>query len=341
MAKGSSSYSDFNALMQQLEQGEVLPVYLLQGEEYRFLEQLLDKIEEKVVDPATASFNHHTFYGKETEASELVNLARRFPMMADKQLIVYKEAQYCRKPEEIEEYLKNPVPSTVLVWYHPGKKIPSNRKLAKAFATSGKVFNADPIAEKDVIPVVHSYIQDQGYDIEPKPLHLLVENSAARFSVILQELDKVFSNVEKGSKIREEHIQKYVGINKKFNIFGLQKALAQKKRTQVVEIVNYFTSHTKEYPLVVLNATLYGYFRKVSIVQSMTRSTDKEIMSAVGIPFFAMSEYREAARNYGGNKIVSVMDCINDCDLKFKGIKPGGESEKLLLEETILKILSI
>jgi DNA polymerase-3 subunit delta len=341
MAKGSSSYSDFNALMQQLEQGEILPVYLLQGEEYRFLEQLLDKIEEKVVDPATASFNHHTFYGKETEASELVNLARRFPMMADKQLIVYKEAQYCRKPDEMEEYIKNPVPSTVLVWYHPGKKIPSNRKLAKAFAASGKVFNADPIAEKDVIQVVHSYIQEQGYDIEPKPLHLLVENSAARVSLIFQELDKVFSNIEKGSKIREDHIQKYVGINKKYNIFGLQKALAQKRRTEVVEILNYFTAHTKEYPLVVLNATLYGYFRKVSIVQSMTRSTDKEIMSAVGIPFFAMSEYREAARNYGGKKIVSAMDCINDCDLKFKGIKPGGESEKALLEETILKILSL
>ena len=132
MAKGSSSYSDFNALMQQLEQGEVLPVYLLQGEEYRFLEQLLDKIEEKVVDPATASFNHHTFYGKETEASELVNLARRFPMMADKQVIIVKEAQdLSRTIDRLESYAENPMLTTVLVICYKYKTLDKRKKTTK------------------------------------------------------------------------------------------------------------------------------------------------------------------------------------------------------------------
>ncbi|MDB4161187.1 DNA polymerase III subunit delta [Bacteroidia bacterium] len=341
MAKGTSSYNEFNALMQQLDNKEVAPIYLLQGEEYRMLEQLLDKIEQVVLDETTKSFNHHLFYGRETTASDIVNVARRFPMMAEKQLVVYKEAQYCRNPDEIIEYLNNPVPSTVLVWYHPGKKIASNRKVGKAFAAKGKVFNGDAVDERQVAQVVTQLIKDVGYDIEPKPLHLLIENSGGKFSVIIKELDKVFSNVEKGNKIREEHIEKYVGINKNYNVFALQKALAKKQRVLAMEILDFFTSNINNHPVPLMVGALFSYFRKVAVVQSMRKSTDKEIMSAVGIPFFAMSEYREASKNFGGKKMVKVIEALNDCDLKFKGIKENAGGHAALFEETILKILAL
>lgn len=341
MAKGTSSYNEFNALMQRLDNKEVSPVYLLQGEEYRMLEQLLSKIEEVVLDESTKSFNHHLFYGRETTASDIINVARRFPMMAEKQLVVYKEAQYCRNPDEIIEYLNNPVPSTVLVWYHPGKKIASNRKVGKAFAAKGTVFSADAVSEREVMPVVTQFIKDAGYDIEPKPLHMLIENSGGKFSVIIKELDKVFSNVEKGNKIREEHIQKYVGINKDYNVFALQAALAKKQRVKAMEILNFFTSNINNHPVPLMVGALFSYFRKVAMVQSMQRSTDKEIMSAVGISFYHMAEYREASRNFGGKKILKVIEALNDCDLKFKGIKESTGGHGAIFEETILKILTL
>ncbi|MEN8697244.1 MAG: DNA polymerase III subunit delta [Bacteroidia bacterium] len=341
MAKGTSSHTQFNTLMQQLESKQLANTYLLQGEEYRMLEQLLTKIEEVVLDESTRSFNHHVFYGKETTPADIVNVSRRFPMMADKQLVVYKEAQYCRTPDDMLEYLVNPVPSTILVWYHPGKKIASNRKLGKAFAASGTVFNADPVSERDVEPVVLKYIKDAGYDIEPKPLHLLIENSGARFSVIIKELDKVFSNVDKGSKIRLEQIERYVGINKEYNIFSLQKALAKKQRVQAMEILNHFTSNIGNHPVPMMVGALFSYFRKVAVVQSMQRSTDKEIMSAVGISFYFIAEYREAARNFAGKKIVKAIEALNDCDLKFKGIKESTGNDASIFEETILKILTL
>ncbi|PCJ67630.1 MAG: DNA polymerase III subunit delta [Bacteroidetes bacterium] len=341
MAKGSSSYSDFNALMQQLDQGQVAPVYLLHGEEYHFLEKLLQKIEEVVIEESTRSFNHHTFYAKDISVMDLLNVSRRFPMMAEKQLVIFKEAQYCRTPDQIIPYVESPMESTVLVWYHPGKKMPMNRKPGMAFKKNAVVFTADPVSEKEIVPIVSQYIKDAGYDIEPKPLHLLIENSGAKFSVIVRELEKVFNNVEKGSKIREEHIEKYVGINKEYNIFSLQKALAQKQKARSIEIMNYFSANMNNNPLVLLNASLFSYFKKVAIMQSMVRSTDKEIMSAVGIPFFAINEYRQAASNYGGKKIVRVIEVINDCDLKFKGIKENTGDQKSLFEETVLKILSL
>jgi DNA polymerase-3 subunit delta len=341
MAKGSSSYTDFNNLMQQLDKNQIAPVYLLHGEEYYFLEQLLQKIEDVVVDPATVSFNKHVKYGKETQASDIVNIARRFPMMADKQLVVLKEAQYCKSPDAILPYIENPLDSTVLVWYHPGKKLPMNRKLGIAMKKYAVIYNADSVPEREVTVVSKSYIERKGYDIEPRPLHLLAENSGFKFSTIVKELDKVFSNVESGNKIREDQIEKFVGINKEYNIFALQKALAKKQKSQVVEIISYFMANIHNNPIVMLNASLFNYFKKVAMLQSMDKKTDKEVMSSVGIPFFAIGEYREAARNYSGKKIVHVMECINDCDLKFKGINQTSKDPKLLFEETILKILGI
>jgi DNA polymerase-3 subunit delta len=340
MAKGSSSYTQFNTLIEQLEQNKVEPVYLLHGEEYYFLDKLLHQIEEVVLDEATKSFNHHVFYGKDSNILDIINVARRYPMMADKQLIVLKEAQHIRKPELIASYLENPIPSTVLVWYHPGKKLAMNRKPGTTFKKFAS-FNAEPVSDKEIVKVVSNYIAEQGYDIEPKPLHLLVSNCSGKFSHIVSELDKVFSNLEKGNKIREEHIQKFVGINKDYNIFSLQKALAQKNKVAAIEIMNFFSNNMNTNPLVVINASLFSYFRKVAIMQSMVRSTDKEIMSALGIPFFAIGEYRQAANNYGGRSIKGVINCINDCDLKFKGIKESTGGDRELFEETILKILSL
>lgn len=341
MPKGTSSYIEFNKLMAKLDQGEVAPVYLFHGEEYYFLEKILDKVEHASVDATTASFNHHVIYGKDANPADVVNLARRFPMMAEKQLVVVKEAQHCKSPESIVPYIENPSPTTVLVWYHPGKKLPMNKKLGMAMKKNAVVFTADAIPDREVTGVVKNYIENKGYDIEPRSLHLLVENSGHRFTTVVHELDKVFSNVESGDKIREGHIEKYVGINKEYNIFALQKALAKKQKESVVEILQFFMTNTHKNPVVLLNASLFSYFKKVAMIQSMSKMTDKEVMSSVGIPFFAMSEYREAARNYPGKKIVDVIGIINECDLKFKGIKQSIKDPRALFEETVLKILSV
>lgn len=339
MAKGSSSYFEYNNLLKQLEQKQIAPVYLLHGEEFYFLDSLLQHIDKAVVDESTRSFNVHTFYGKDSNVIDIINVCRRFPMMSEYQLIVVKEAQYVAKAEEIVSYLENPSPTTVLVWYHPGKNLPMNRKPGTAFKKH-TIFTAEPVAEREIVKVVSNYVADMGYYIEPKPLHLLIENSGAKFSVMVQELQKVFSNVETGSKIRENHIEQYVGINKQYNIFSLQKALAQRNKAQTVEIMQYFSNNLGTHPLPLLVASLFGYFKKVAIMQSMVRSTDKEIMSAVGIPFFAISEYRQAATNYQNFGISNAIKVLNECDLKFKGIIENTGDEKELFEETILKILA-
>jgi DNA polymerase-3 subunit delta len=215
MAKGSSSYTDYNNLKKELQNKQFQPVYLFHGEEYYFLEAILKLLEEEAVDEATKSFNHHVFYGKDSNIQDILNTCRRFPMMADRQVVILKEAQHIRNTDGLEEYLANPSPTTILVWYHPGKKLAMNKKPGTLFKKHS-VFYSAPIAEREIIPLVSSYIQHSGYDIEPKPLHLLAENSGFGFTTMVKELDKVFSNVEPGNKIRLEHIEKYVGINKDY-----------------------------------------------------------------------------------------------------------------------------
>ena len=203
MAKGSSSFSEFKRILEQLKQKQFAPVYLLQGDEYYFMDLLLDELENNVLTESTKSFNHHVMYGKDSNVNDILNLARRFPMMSDFQLIEVKEAHHLRlsdaQKESLVSYIENPVNSTILVWYHPTKKVKGNTKLGVAFRKH-VIYNAEPISDKEIISVVNTFINEKGYDIEPKPLHLLVENSAGKFSVIVRELEKVFSNVEPGNK---------------------------------------------------------------------------------------------------------------------------------------------
>ncbi|MBR9859711.1 DNA polymerase III subunit delta [bacterium] len=339
MAKGTSSFQEYNQLMKDLTAGSVQPVYLLHGEEYYFLENILDQIEKSSVDEATASFNHHVFYGKDANVADIVNTARRFPMMADRQLVVVKEAQHLKQAEQIISYLESPVPSTVLVWYHPGKKLPTNRKPGTAFKKH-HVFNAEPLKEQEVPDVIAKYVNSKGYDIEPKSLHMLVDYSSAKLSVIVKELDKVFANLDPGSKIRESHIEEFVGINKEYNIFSLQSALAKREQNKVLEILNYMCGNMGANPFPMLLATLFSYFRKVAIMQSMRGKTDKEVMAALGIPFYFISEYRNAARSYNQVQIQKVIEIIHEGDLKFKGIMENTGDDTALLRETILRILS-
>lgn len=340
MAKGSSSYQQFNQLVSEIKGGNVRPVYLLDGEEYYFLEELLKAIEEAVLDETTKSFNHHLFYGKDVNVVDIVGVCKRFPMMADKQLVVVKEAQHVKQAQDLSTYLENPAESTVLVWYHPGKKLPANRKPGSSFKAH-TVFTAAAMKESEVPAAVEAYIKDKGYDIEPKSLHLLIDYSSARLSVIIKELEKVFANVEPGNKIRDTHIEQFIGINKEYNVFSLQSALSSRNKAQSIEIMNFMVNDLKNNPLPMLLSTLFSYFRKVAIVQSMGRKSDKEVMSALGIPFYFISEYRNAARNFSPGAMQQIIYILHECDLKFKAIKENTGDEKALLEETIAKILSL
>lgn len=338
MAKGSSSFSQFNQICEEIRSGDIKPVYLLDGEEYYFLDQLLEVLEQSVLEEATRGFNHQVFYGKESNVMDIVTAARRFPMMAERQLIVVKEAQHLAKAEQIVPYLEQPLHSTVLVWYHPGKKLAANRKPGTAFKNH-TVFTANSLKESEVPDVVQTYLKELGYDIEPKSLHLLVEYSSASLSVIMKELEKVFANVPTGNKIRESHIEEFVGINKEYNVFALQTALAQKNKSKALEILNYLKNNINANPVVLISATLFSYFRKVAILQSLGSKSDKELMSLLGIPFYFINEYRNAARNYPALKLQEAIQFIHEMDLKAKGIKEHSGDEKQLLEEIVVKLL--
>lgn len=339
MAKSSSSYTDYNNLKQEIQNEQLQPVYLLHGEEYYFLDALLKLIEQEAVDEATKSFNYHVFYGKDSAIQDILNTCRRFPMMAERQVVIVKEAQHLRNTDGLEDYLNNPVPSTLLVWYHPGKKLAMNKKPGTLFKKHTSFYSA-PITEKEIIPLVSSYIQHSGYDIEPKPLHLLAENSGFGFTTIVQELEKVFSNLESGNKIRLEHIEKYVGINKDFNLFSLQSTLASLDKAKAIEIARHFANNTAKFPLVLVLGVLFNFFKKVAIFQTLGKQTDKEKMTTLSIPYFALSEYRTAAVNYQAKGIAQAIEYLNEVDLKVKGIKENTGSDSELMMELVLKLLS-
>ena len=172
-------------------------------------------------------------------------------------------------------------------------------------------------------------------------MYLLIEYSGGRLSVIMKELDKVFANVGPGNKIRETHIEQFIGINKEYNVFALQAAIAKKDKENSLKILHYMMNNMSAHPLPMMIATLFSYFRKVAIMQSLGSKSDKEIMAELGIPFYFISDYRNAARSFPPQRLQKLIAYLSESDLKFKGIKENTGDEKALLEETVLKILSL
>lgn len=340
MAKGSNTFEEYKKLHQELENGEIKPVYLLQGAEFFLLDQMLQKIESSVLGNSDADFNRKVFYGKDAEIKDILAACHKFPLMADRQLVILKEAHDLKNAEEIMNYVNRPLESTVLVWFHPKGKIAGNTKLFKAFQNH-RIFTADEVSEFEMPQVVINYLSSKGYEIETNALKLTIDKGGNNFTNTLKELQKVLAVVPKTEKIQIAHIEKFVGVNRKYNIFELQKALAGKHKKAALDIVDFFIKNPKDHPSIMIMATLFSYFRKVAIFQSLKGKSEKEIMSLVGIPFMAIADYRKTAANYSVLQIQKVINILHYADLQSKGIEGSANDSEQILEEAVIKILSL
>lgn len=339
MAKGSNTFEEYKKIKKELADGVIHPMYLLQGAEFFFLNLILEQIENAVLSDADKDFNRHLFYGKDSQISDIINACQRFPMMADKQMVIVKEAHDLKKSEEIIKYLTNPIPSTVLIWFHPKGKIAGNTKLFKAFEKFG-VFTADEITESNMPQVIVGYLTSKGYEIDTNALRLAIDKGGNNFTNTLGELEKVLAVVPKSEKITVAHIEKFVGVNRKYNVFELQSALIKKDKTKAMDIVHFFLQNPKDNPPIMIMATLFSFFRKVAVFQSLKGKTEKEIMSLVGIPFMAISDYRIASNNYSVRQIQYVISLFHEADLQTKGILGTATDTEKILEELVVKILA-
>lgn len=331
----------FEEIKRELRAKQYRPIYLLQGEETFFIDRLALAIENGVLTDGEKEFNFTVMYGKDTDAETIASTARRYPMMAPYQIVVVREAQLLTDIEKLEKYAQNPMPTTLLVLAYKGKTIRSNSKLAKAIAHSnGVIFDAKKYYENQIPGWIQKYLQAHQYAIQPDAAAMLVEYLGNDLGHIANELDKMMLNLPLNATVTRQHIIDNIGINKEYNIFELQEALANKQSLRVFKMVDYFTANPKAGPLVMLTGTLFRFFSKLYIYHHVLKQPEAQALKHMGLTSaWALKDYKAAVKNFPLPKTRQVLEVLYQFDLKAKGYETVGGQDGELMKEMMVKIL--
>lgn len=329
---------DYKQIISDIKAKNLKPIYLLHGNEAYFIDQIIVALE-NVLTPDEKAFNQTVTYGKDTEITELINMCKRFPMMAPYQIVIVKEAQYLKKIEELKHYAKNPVPTTILVISHKEKSVDKRKAFVKDLAKTGLVFESKQLYENQIPSLISKLVEDKGKKIDIKSSHLLVEFVGNDLSRLFNEIDKLLITLPADqSTITPEHIEKNIGYSKDYNVFELQNAIGKKDVLKANRIINFFESNPKHSINEVI-PSLFKYFQNVFKIHYLKDKSKQSIASTLGInPYFA-GEYVTVARNFDIRKTVQNIEVLKNYDLKSKGVGYAGGNADSLLKEMIYKIL--
>ncbi len=323
------------------------PVYFLMGEEPFFIDVISNYIEKNVLTESEKEFNQTILYGENVDFKTLISNARRYPVMADYQVIIVREAQnmehnsgrFAEMLDNYLDYFENPQQTTILVFCYKYKKIDARKKAAKAISKNGILFESKKIYDDKLPGWISDYVKRKGYLIDPVATRLLADYLGNDLAKIVNEVGKLFISLDKGSKINTEIIEKNIGISKEYNIFEFQNALGKKDEQKAFRIVHYFESNPKNNPFVFILAMLYNFFSKILIYHSLKDKSDKNAASELSVPVFFVKDYKRAASNYSYKSTIQIFSYLREYDLKSKGIGNISFSEGELLKELTYKIL--
>ncbi|MFN4123022.1 MAG: DNA polymerase III subunit delta [Flavobacteriales bacterium] len=328
----------FEEIIKEIKQKKIHPIYILAGEEAYFIDALCNYIENALLTEEEKSFNLSVFYGVEANADDVIAAARRFPMMAEYNVVILKEAQLMKSLEKLEPYLNTPTSSTVLIICHKYKNLDERTKFTKA-AKKWCFFKSNKLKEADIINFIVKYLTNRKCRITANAAKMIFAHVGYDLEKIINEINKVLLNYPNGLEFTEKIIEEYIGISRTYNVFELQKALSYKHVARATEIAFAMAKDEKNNPIQAVNAALFSYFTKVLHTQYLQSKKANDIAKIVGVPPFFMAEYEAAARNYSPQKLVKIIYHIKDYDLRSKGVNSNTDAPELL-KELVYKILN-
>lgn len=321
------------------KKGVFKPVYWLEGEENYYIDKAVDYAEHHILNEADAAFNLTVFYGRDTNWADIINTCRRYPMFAERQVVVLKEAQHMRDIEKLEAYIDRPLVSSVLVVAYKDKKVDGRTKFAKLIKEKGVLVTTKKLYDNQVPDWTQDLIHSKGFSISPKGLALLVDHIGNDLSRIENEIEKLSVNLGKRKTITEEDIEEFIGVSKDFNVFELQSALAKKDLAKAIRIIQYFEANPKAAPIQLILPSLYGFFSKVFMVFGARSHDEKTVAAAVGVNPFFIKDYMLAANLYTYPGVEKVLLLLHQYNLKSVGVNNVGTSEASLLKEMVVKMI--
>ena len=329
-----------------LKAGKYAPLYFLQGEESFYIDLIANYIESHALSEAEKGFNQVILYGKDVTMAAILTNARRFPMMAERQVVIVKEAQDIQDLNKemgaklLLDYLTKQVPSTVLVFCHKHKTLDKRRELGKKIDQYAVMLNTKKLYDNQLPEFVNEYIKEKKVPVDDRAVQVLCEYVGNDLHRLANEIDKLTISLPDGGSITVDQVMNQVGVSKEYNIFELQKAILQRDSLLANKIVNYFESNTKKNPMIPVVAFLYSFFSKLLMATQVVDKSEKGLASELKVSPYAVRDYTLALRQYPQMKIIDNIAALKDADLKLKGVNSGSADEGQIFRELVWRIMN-
>ncbi len=309
------------------------------GDESYFIDEITRFIEKNALPEDQQSFNQSVLYGRDVDVKTVVGEAKRYPMMSDRVVIIVKEAQQLRKIEELESYVAQPMPSTVLVLAYKYKTLDKRKKIYKLLSNGHALLESKKLYDNQVPEWVEGHLRERGYSCTMKARQLIAESLGTDLGRISSELRKLELVVPKGGEVDEVVVENHIGISKDYNNFELTKALGTKDFVKAIKIQQYFSANPKDNPLVVTVSTLFAYFTKLMIVHQARDKTPRGLASLLKVNPYFVKDYQTGATKYDLKQLARIIGYIREADRRSKGVGNASSPDGEILKELLFKIV--
>ena len=332
----------YESVMKELQEGMFRPVYYLMGEESYYIDKICDYIAENVLQPEERDFNQTILFGSDVTASQIADTCRRYPMMAERQVVIVKEAQNLKNTEALEKYLKQPMQTTVLVICHKNGKIDGRkREYVKAIQQAGILFESAKLRDRDLPQFIEKYLAVRKASIDPKSTQLIADAIGADLSRLTSELDKVLISLpEESRRVTPQVVEDQIGVSKDFNGFELRDAIVNRNIFKANQIMNYFDKNPKAGSIYSFLPLMFNYFQNLMLAYYAPQKTQEGVADWLELrsPWGA-KDYITGMHNYTGKKVLQIISKIREIDAKSKGLDNPNTPPEELMKELIYFIL--
>lgn len=328
---------EFKKLFQSLQKRDFAPFYLIDGEEPYYIDRITEFFEEQILPPHERDFNLITLYGKDVEWADVVNACRRFPMFAERQVVILKDAAQMRTLNELVNYLDKPAPTTVFLIEHRFKKVDGRGKLVKVAKEKGIYFTSDKVRDDKVPDWIRSYGDGIGFKIGEREAETLTTFLGNDLQKIANEIEKVRINVPEETALTAEHIRKYIGVSREYNVFEFPETLTSGDAEKRYRMLSYFISNPKNAAMPFVVGVFYNYFNRLYSACFVQGKTEGDAAKAIGIPPFRVRETIGTAQRLGAHRLEECLLILSDFSAKAVGMNnQAGDAE--LLKEMVARM---
>lgn len=336
MAQAAVTYE---SVMHDLKARDFKPIYYLMGDESYYIDKISDWIAENVLQPEEKDFNQTVLFGSDVNASQIVDAAKRYPMMSEYQVIIVKEAQNVKNVEPIEKYLKAPMSSTILVMCHKNGTIDGRkREYVKAIQQAGVLFESKKLRERDLPSFIEQYLKAREASIDPKSTQMIADAIGADLSRLTGELDKVLLSLpESDRRVTPQVVEDQIGVSKDYNAFEFRDAIVNRNILKANQIIKYFDENPKAGGLYALLPMMFSYFQNLMLSYYCPQKGSQEALAQwldMKSPWGAR-DYITGMRNYSGMKVMQIISKIREIDAKSKGLDNPNTALGELMKELI------